>query len=401
MSDHRAGHDDLFEQVHRHVTARIAGETTADDFAALDALLDGSAAARHLYVQYVYETLALSSLLGAADSHGAADAHGSAGILPVDSPRHFTGETPVPPGPEDAIESELGELESDVPAVEPLFPPIIIRTSPAIPVPAFSLSSSLGGWLFSYAVAMVLTGVAILGAWVYTVSHDGELAMSPPVTPAPERRDVEPKLESVGQVTGTFDCRGTDRQAVSVGAPMTVGRRYDLASGLLEIGYQSGAKVILQGPCSYVVDSPAGGFLSLGKLTARVESKREGGRGNVDGADNPKSEIRNPKSPFPLRPSPFVVRTPTAVVTDLGTEFGVEVDRSGVTRSHVFRGRVELRVAGGGDEHSKPILLAENDSAQGGGWQGPGVNRRQGRPRRSRAGQLRAADAPVDADQAV
>ena len=38
----------------------------------------------------------------------------------------------------------------------------------------------------------------------------------------------------------------------------------------------------------------------------------------------------------------FSVRTPTAVVTDLGTEFGVEVNRSGTTRSHVFQGRVKV-----------------------------------------------------------
>ena len=39
----------------------------------------------------------------------------------------------------------------------------------------------------------------------------------------------------------------------------------------MEISYATGAKVILQGPCPYEVDSAAGGFLSLGKLTARVD----------------------------------------------------------------------------------------------------------------------------------
>ena len=50
----------------------------------------------------------------------------------------------------------------------------------------------------------------------------------------------------------------------------------------------------------------------------------------------------NPKSQIPNHPILFSVRTPTAVVTDLGTEFGVEVDRSGATQSHVFRGRIEM-----------------------------------------------------------
>jgi len=36
------------------------------------------------------------------------------------------------------------------------------------------------------------------------------------------------------------------------------GRKYELDAGLMEISYASGAKVILQGPCRYEVDSAAG-----------------------------------------------------------------------------------------------------------------------------------------------
>ena len=95
-----------------------------------------------------------------------------------------------------------------------------------------------------------------------------------------------------------------------------LGRKYEFVSGLMEIAYQSGAKVILQGPCTYEVDSAAGGFLSLGKLTARVEV-------NVEAV---KRQILNPKSQIPIQ---CFRHDATAVVTDLGTEFGVEVDESG------------------------------------------------------------------------
>ena len=70
----------------------------------------------------------------------------------------------------------------------------------------------------------------------------------------------------------------------------------------------------------------------------------------------------------------FSVRTPTAIVTDLGTEFGVEVERSGTTRSHVFQGRIELRRPGtsvarlrqaarGASKGGGGIQLGENESA--------------------------------------
>jgi len=50
------------------------------------------------------------------------------------------------------------------------------------------------------------------------------------------------------------------------------------------------------------------------------------------------------------------------VVTDLGTEFGVDVDASGDTTSHVFQGAVEV-VAVGGDKNNA-VLLGKNDFVQ-------------------------------------
>ena len=181
---------------------------------------------------------------------------------------------------------------------------------------------------------------------------------------------------------------GRSRHRAADQEPVFLGRKYALASGFMEITYDSGAKVILQGPCTYEVESAAGGFLSLGKLTARVESR--GGRSGSKGERtanlallqkrgnqplrsplaprpaNPKSEIRNPKALIlhPLHPSSlFSVRTPTAIVTDLGTEFGVEVGKEGNTVSHVFRGSVSVRLVGG-DSWQRDVVLRENESAR-------------------------------------
>ena len=95
----------------------------------------------------------------------------------------------------------------------------------------------------------------------------------------------------------------------------------------MEITYDTGAKVTLQGPATYEVESRSGGFLSLGKLTARVEKKAQ--------RSNSQSPI-----PHPL----FSIRTPTAMVTDLGTEFGVEVPERGDAIVHVFEGKVDCQL---------------------------------------------------------
>ena len=102
----------------------------------------------------------------------------------------------------------------------------------------------------------------------------------------------------------------------------------------MEITYDTGAKVILQGPVTYEVEAN-GGYLAVGKLTGKLEKRGEGeGRGER-GHQITKSqiiEISTSLIPSSLIPNPFVIRTPTATVTDLGTEFGIEVTE-GPTKS--------------------------------------------------------------------
>ena len=69
--------------------------------------------------------------------------------------------------------------------------------------------------------------------------------------------------------------------------------------------------------------------------------------------------------PSSFIPNPlFSVRTPTATVTDLGTEFGVEVDKQGGTSAHVFHGVVEVQATAHGSHRCQAIQLNENESAQ-------------------------------------
>ena len=75
------------------------------------------------------------------------------------------------------------------------------------------------------------------------------------------------------------------------------------------------------------------------------------------------SHTHPPPSPFPL--PPFFVRTPTAIVTDLGTEFGVEVSKEGHTISHVFRGTVQVQaLSADGKPEGDGTVLHENQTAR-------------------------------------
>ena len=200
------------------------------------------------------------------------------------------------------------------------------------PVPSFlstAFPATIGyssGWSVAYLTATVITGIWLLSMWLTPVSR--QVATHSVPTATKRQLAPEPPPTSVGRITGMVDCKSADPDDFP-SADVRLGEKYQLATGLMEITYDTGAKVILQGPVTYEVESN-GGYLAVGKLTGKLEKKTEGS-----------SVSSNPRS---LIPNPFSVRTPTATVTDLGTEFGVEVGESGVTETHVFAGQVRVAV---------------------------------------------------------
>jgi hypothetical protein len=243
----------------------------------------------------------------------------------------------------DAADQELDGLEPhDCAAFSPCLP-IICETLPSIS----SSSTSFNNILFSYTVAAVAVGIGLLIGWTCRVSiSEPQFAAEPSERPVAMRK-MQPlgvDKQFIGQVTGMFECDWADSATATVNyAYVPLGRRYALKSGLMEITYDSGARVILQGPCVFEVASKAGGYLAIGKVTARSEKRRSND-----------SELPIPNSEL------FAIRTPTAVVTDLGTEFGVEVEESGESFTHVFQGKVEVRPSGA----AKAVPLAVDESAR-------------------------------------
>ena len=116
---------------------------------------------------------------------------------------------------------------------------------------------------------------------------------------------------------------------------LRIGKRLKIESGLIEVTYLTGARVVIEGPAEFVVggtktsteeegnpsrkrkpaDAANSGYLALGSLVARVEGK--GAQG-------------------------FTIDTPAARIEDLGTEFGVNVSSGGVSKVHVFEGSVRF-----------------------------------------------------------
>jgi len=359
---------DLFDHVQAFVETAQSGTVTLVQLSEFEQLLRESEDAQILYLDLVEMSVCLPRALAGV----VGDECNSDQSAAIDS--GFIADVTIADGgcsTQDAVSSGRSSV------------------SPA-PVPRF-LATTLHGAIscfsheipFSFLIGAILTGVLVLVAWLVPVSMPVDTAKSRSLTPSV----VDPTMTIVGKITGMVDCKWSKDAPAPIGYDnVLIGRRFKLDSGLMEITYETGAKVILQGPVTYEVDSRDGGFLSIGKLTAKLEKRAErreeersgvSGEGAAEVASGqwPVASDKNPKSQDPEIPKSlvsgrqslapvFAVRTPTATVTDLGTEFGVDVNKEGCTASHVFRGSIQVQaVSNNGKVEGVARVLHENESA--------------------------------------
>lgn len=128
-------------------------------------------------------------------------------------------------------------------------------------------------------------------------------------------------------------------------SPLEPGR-LKLDSGLAEVVFYSGARVVIEGPAEFQIVSSSEASCQMGRFTAEVPEQAHG----------------------------FQLLTPHGKVSDVGTEFGLEVTHA-KTELHVFKGNVQFSSADDGSlnelqesagvvaEHSRPArLIAANSS---------------------------------------
>jgi len=160
-------------------------------------------------------------------------------------------------------------------------------------------------WITATAIAASLLVAALLGL----ASYRRWLAKP--------REPSAPML--VARLTQTFEAQWADGTATLEGADLPAGRQLNLRQGLAEIRLLSGARLILEGPAKLDLDVADGALLHAGKLTAIVPGEAAG----------------------------VTIRTPSAVVVDRGTEFGLAVGKNGRSEVHVFAGAVTVRPSTG------------------------------------------------------
>ena len=228
----------VFENVHNFIVAGSNDELTDEHWTSFERLLQESDDACRLYAQYVGVSVLLPSILSAISS-------------------------------EESPTSNVFSPERHEPVVH--LGPTFLSTALHGTVGWFS-----SGWPVAYLIATVISGIALVIGALTPVSQPEQVAGQSSV---PSRVDAEPKTELVGRITGMVDCKWMENPKPEIRNPkqienqkseirnqksvVSLGDEFALASGLMEITYDTGAKVILQGPMAYEVESRAAGICRL------------------------------------------------------------------------------------------------------------------------------------------
>jgi hypothetical protein len=127
----------------------------------------------------------------------------------------------------------------------------------------------------------------------------------------------------------------SETQPLRVGQDIAANTVIDIKSGLAQLVFDSGAEVVLKGPCRLRVESSMLCRLFSGSVSAEVPHWAAG----------------------------FTIRGPSSEVIDLGTRFGFVVGDGGNSEVHVFQGEVISRqLDERGDVVGKDIRLKKNQA---------------------------------------
>jgi hypothetical protein len=282
------------DELGRLVGAMCDGTITADDTRALDSLLTKDEAARRFYNNYMFLHAELYS------QHAA--------VAPVAACELERAGASSPPRKTIARDSDS----------TPLSRPSAVSSGP---------NGKRYAWL---AVAAALVGVAAVSSWVtYAVVGGNGQERTEVVQAAPDER-----ARDVARITATRNCMWSDAaKNLGFGSRLLSGQRLELDTGLVEITFNDGAVVVLEGPSTFDVKSPGRAALHEGRLAAVVPDRAHG----------------------------FEVATARMNVVDLGTEFGLMAEAEGTAEVHVFNGLVKAQVL---DERGHQLRTVELNTSQ-------------------------------------
>ncbi|MBN2065114.1 MAG: NPCBM/NEW2 domain-containing protein [Sedimentisphaerales bacterium] len=126
----------------------------------------------------------------------------------------------------------------------------------------------------------------------------------------------------VATVSDMVSAQWVGRNSPDIGERLSIGKSlYKLRYGFVELAFDNNARVTIEGPAEFY----------------------------IAGEDRIKCNYGSVFSNVPKEAIGFAIATPKALIIDLGTQFGVQIDKQGDTELHVLKGKTAL-VAGEGEQ---------------------------------------------------
>lgn len=198
------------------------------------------------------------------------------------------------------------------------------------------IALSPGRWLTLSAVLLI---VSLFLGWLVVggTRGVGPLAFLGGAELQDKDADLGESGEVVASITGSRDCRWSDSDSVvGFGSLLRVGQLINLQNGLAEITFQNGARMVLEGPATFLVPNDDGATLLAGRMSASVPRHAEG----------------------------FTVCTHRLAITDAGTQFGLVAYENGGSEVHVFEGPVNARALNSRGQEIGSVELSATEAAR-------------------------------------
>ncbi len=188
--------------------------------------------------------------------------------------------------------------------------------------------------VFIVSLALTLAFWAVVVAVVWPSRNGWDLAQRPGVQPVESIEPVVAELVEACDVVWASD----SSLRPTVGTSLRQGDQLILTAGIVQLRFETGASITVEGPGRFALSQKNAAYMQLGRMFARAPGDAVG----------------------------FTVETPAAKVIDLGTEFGVMVQRDGTTEVHVFSGLVEAtpRTPSQRSSHDHSLVLEEGKAVR-------------------------------------
>jgi len=332
----------------------VAGSASIETLDELEALLASDPNLRRLYLEHVQLYVDVRAYGRQGRAQETLQAH------MADSAQKAVGAVGSPPRHKPALSGEQrptaarrfaalpGPLRS---AAEVVFHPMSLVT----------LFSFLSGGVIAYHLSQRPRPVAHSGPVAPAAEQPEQTVDNPP---AALGRTIAKLARTSAAVWRTADQHTP--ATLADGAPLRAGQQLNLERGLVEVAFDTGATVILQGPADLVVggkESGVRGQESEGRSQGSgVRGQESGVRGEASEGDGDNAcslTLGKLVAQVPSSAHGFTVHTPALTIVDLGTEFGVTVRASDppppasslqppasfATEVHVLQGEVSVQPA--------------------------------------------------------